>query len=129
MNTIPTDINYSPYHFASALPTQVYKLFGEEAVANAGREIGKKQYELKDHLGNVRVVIADVKLHTNGNNMGNDLDMIDENDYFSPRVLSFNDYYPFGMTIKDRSWFDANGAYRYGFNGMEKNGSVSEMLF
>ena len=104
----------------------MYKLFGEEAVANAGREIGKKQYELKDHLGNVRVVIADVKLHTNGNNMGNDLDNIDENDYFSPHVLSFNDYYPFGMTIKDRSWFDANGAYRYGFNGMEKNLDIND---
>tara|TARA_R110002050_G_scaffold141376_2_gene266508 strand:+ start:18190 stop:26505 length:8316 start_codon:yes stop_codon:yes gene_type:complete len=125
MSSITTNSSYSSYHFASALPTQVYKLFGEEAVAAAGREIGKKQYELKDHLGNVRVVIADVKLHTNGNNMGNDLDMIDENDYFSPHVLSFNDYYPFGMTIKDRSWFDANGAYRYGFNGMEKDDEVA----
>jgi len=38
-----------------------------------------------------------------------------------PEVKSFNDVYPFGMTIKDRSWFDADGAYRYGFNGKEKD--------
>src|SRR5690606_16810173 len=25
------------------------------------RELGKKEYELKDHLGNVRVVVSDVK--------------------------------------------------------------------
>ena len=42
--------------------------------------------------------------------------------------------YPFGMTIKDRNWFDANGAYRYGFNGMRKensfgNGSGSHLDF
>jgi len=29
--------------------------------------------------------------------------------------------YPFGMTIKDRSWFDANGDYRYGFQGQEED--------
>tara|TARA_R110000782_G_scaffold5853_3_gene20230 strand:+ start:28732 stop:29751 length:1020 start_codon:yes stop_codon:yes gene_type:complete len=28
------------------------------------------------------------------------------------------------MTIKDRSWFDANGAYRYGFNGKEQDNDM-----
>ncbi len=126
INTIPTDINYSPYHFASALPTQVYKLFGEEAVAAAGREIGKKQYFLNDHLGSVRVVISDAKLL---NNQG-DLTIIDAGDYFSPQVLSFSDTYPFGMSMRS---FNPNEV-EYGFNGMRKenslgNGSGSHLDF
>ena len=54
----------------------------------------------------------------------NSNDVIDAGDYFYPTVTSFSDMYPFGMTIKDRSWFDANGAYRYGFQGQEKENDV-----
>ena len=47
-----------------------------------------KKYELTDHLGNVRVVIADqrVPVSTNGNTV----------DYYKPLVKSIHDYYPFG---------------------------------
>jgi RHS repeat-associated protein len=75
------------------------------------------------------VVISDVKnleqedlgtYDDNGILTSTALDGILE-EYFTPTVKSFSDAYPFGMTIKNRSWFDADGDYRYGFNGMEKN--------
>jgi len=34
-----------------------------------------------------------------------------------------NDYYPFWMTIAERSWSTA--VYRYGFGGMEKDNEIS----
>ncbi|HEY9084007.1 MAG TPA: PKD domain-containing protein [Vicingaceae bacterium] len=112
MSSITTNSNYSSYHFASALPTQVYKLFGEEIVASTGREIGKKQYFLNDHLGSVRVIISDEK-HLNNVNSN---DQIDAGDYFSPFVVSFSDTYPFGMSLRN---FNPNLA-RYSFQGQEK---------
>jgi|GEM_PF-1671999 hypothetical protein len=112
MSNIPTNSAYNSYVFASALPTQVYKLFGEEAVASAGREIGKKQYFLNDHLNSVRVVITDEK-HLNNVNSN---DQIDAGDFFSPFVVSFSDTYPFGMSLRN---FNPNLA-RYSFQGQEK---------
>jgi len=62
-------------------------------------------------LGNVRVVISDEKLlATEGTNT-----------YLSANVLSYNDYYPFGMQMPGRGTpVDATTDYRYSFNGMEK---------
>ncbi len=34
---------------------------------------------------------------------------------------SYSDYYPFGSSLPTRSWSDASRAYRYGFNGKEKD--------
>lgn len=42
----------------------------------------------------------------------------------SPIPMSYrysSDYYPFGSTLPTRSWNDASGQYRYGFNGKEKD--------
>ena len=64
-----------------------------------------------------------MKLHNNGTNVGNDPDAIDAGDYFSPDVVSFSDYYPFGMGMPGRKF--AAESYRYGFNGMEKNLDVN----
>jgi len=61
-------------------------------------------------------VISDKKLLTQADNTQTE---IKANDYFSPEVKSFSDMYPFGMAIKDRSWYDAGGDYRYGFQGQE----------
>lgn len=61
-----------------------------------------KQYELKNHLGNVLTVVSNEK-----SNQGNAV------------VVSANDYYPFGMTMPSRSFNSV--AYRYGFNGKEKD--------
>ncbi|BDD12867.1 hypothetical protein FUAX_52990 (plasmid) [Fulvitalea axinellae] len=64
--------------------------------------VGLRNYELTNHLGNVLAVISD-KASADGN----------------PDVLSTNDYFPFGLTMKGRSF--SAGKYRYGFNGKEKD--------
>ncbi len=55
------------------------------------RQIGHKEYELTDHLGNVRLTFSDYReAYTTG--------------YSYPRlkVLSRNNYFPFGMLMPDR---------------------------
>ena len=55
------------------------------------REIFVKHYELTDHLGNVRAVIGDTKW-----NEGNGV--------FRPAIISYTNYYPFGMAQASRNW-------------------------
>ena len=74
----------------------------------AGRVIGEKSYELKDHLGNVRVVISD-----------------EENADGTAQILSYANYLPFGMEMPGGSWSASNSKYRYGFNGKEKDTDFS----
>lgn len=62
---------------------------------------GVKQYELNDHLGNVKVVVSDKR------NLTGEAD-----------VKSYSDYYAFGMQMPGRY---ANDGYRYGFNGKEND--------
>ncbi len=71
------------------------------------RDVGDKRYELTNHLGNVLEVITDKKLFYDG---------------FSPDVVAYNDYYPFGMLVPNRH--GSNDNYRYGFNGKEKDDGV-----
>jgi|GEM_PF-1521598 len=75
--------------------------------------IGDKNYELSNHLGNVLVVVSDRKLvkpYVNGSFDG-----------FEPDIVTFSDYYPFGMLMPERN---GGSAYRYSFNGMEKDDEV-----
>ncbi|MDP2692926.1 MAG: RHS repeat-associated core domain-containing protein [bacterium] len=74
------------------------------------RSVTNKYYELKDHLGNVRVVVNDQK-------------------QFNPatgslfaKVESYNNYYPFGMLQPGRH--ASGGPYRYGFQGQEKDDEI-----
>ena len=69
------------------------------------RIIGKRQFELTDHLGNVNAVVSDRKQY-NG----------------TPLYISWNDYYPFGYPINDRSGNIVG--YRFGFNGQEKDDEI-----
>jgi RHS repeat-associated protein len=62
------------------------------------RALGERQYELTDHLGNVRVVLSDYKKAES-------------------IILSATDYYPFGMVART---YTSPEEYRYGFNGQEK---------
>lgn len=77
------------------------------------RVSGLRQYELNDHLGNVRVIVSDQK----GYNQ-----TTDEYEY---DVVFAEDYYPFGMNLKGLS-FDNQSLddYRFGFNGMEKDDEI-----
>ncbi|MCX6147481.1 MAG: hypothetical protein NTW25_09580, partial [Candidatus Kapabacteria bacterium] len=76
---------------------------------NFFRILDKKQYELKDHLGNVRVAIGDMKIPT----------LINGQIRFYIDEKSVSDFFPGGMSISDRSWQGTN--YRYGYNGQEKS--------
>jgi RHS repeat-associated protein len=64
--------------------------------------LGRREYEVSNHLGNVLATVSDLKLP-------------------AARVLSHTDYYAFGSAMPGRS---GGGAYRYGFNGKEKAGEV-----
>ncbi len=77
------------------------------------RELTKKEYELKDHLGNVRGVVSDMKLN-NGTSSGPD---------FKVDLRSYTNCYAFGMAEPRRS-FAGNG-YRYGYNGKEKDDELN----
>ncbi|HRB72190.1 MAG TPA: RHS repeat-associated core domain-containing protein [Flavobacterium sp.] len=76
---------------------------------------GDKRYELSNHLGNVLVVINDKKIP--------EFEKVDTPESglvaFNADVLSYSDYYPFGMLQEARQGSKAN--YRYGFNGKEKD--------
>ena len=67
--------------------------------------LGRRYYELSNHLGNVLAVISDKKI-LNGNT-------------FEADVVATNDYYPFGMTIASRTF--QTEEYRFGFNGKEND--------
>ncbi|PXY42832.1 hypothetical protein DMB65_02105 [Flavobacterium cheongpyeongense] len=71
---------------------------------------GDKQYELSNHLGNVLSVISDKKIPSLSSGALA---------YFNPEVLSYSDYYPFGMLVPSRHGKSED--YRYGFNGKEKD--------
>ena len=79
------------------------------------RTLGNKKYELSNHLGNVLSVISDNKIGIGTNGVA---------DYYEPLVISESDYYPFGMAMAARSF--SNEEYRFGFNGMEKDGDLGE---
>jgi RHS repeat-associated protein len=71
-----------------------------------------REYELTNHLGNVMATISDQVTYNGTYNVGD--------------VITQNDYYPFGMMIKDRQWKISNVlGYRYGFNGKEEDNEVS----
>ena len=69
------------------------------------RVIGQKNYELTDHLGNVRVVFTDYLTTTNFT-------------LFNAKLRTVNDYYAFGMQMPGRGY---NGeGYRWGYGGHER---------
>ncbi len=68
------------------------------------RTLGKRNYELNNHLDNVLTVIVD------------NLRIITDSTWVS--VVSASDYYPFGLAMQGRKYSDTT--YRYGFNGKEK---------
>ena len=76
---------------------------------------GDKRYELSNHLGNVLVVINDKKIPEFEKPDMPETGLV----AFNADVLSYSDYYPFGMLQDARHGSKAN--YRYGFNGKEKD--------
>ncbi len=72
--------------------------------------IGDKRFELSNHLGNVLAVISDKKIPTATAGV------------FNPDVLSYSDYYPFGMLVPNRH--GSSDSYRYGFQGQEMDNEL-----
>ena len=72
---------------------------------------GSKEYELNDYLGNILTTISDRRIPSlNGWTMD---------------TLTANDYYPFGMLIRERAFTKATVQnYRYGFNRKENDNEV-----
>ena len=82
--------------------------------------LGLKNYELSNHLGNVTTVISDRKIPRS--TLGTTID------FYMPDIVSATDYYPFGMAMQERtSTVTLSGveAYRFGFGGHEK---INEFL-
>jgi len=77
----------------------------------------KKVYELKDHLGNVRVLVNDIKLSKVVTISGNSFPV-----NFTADITGFNNYYAFGMVEPARNFNSPD--YRYGFNGQEKDDEI-----
>ena len=84
--------------------------------------LGHKQYELANHLGNVLVTISDKKVLTE---IPNDPDP--NNWLWDADIITAQDYYPFGMLMPDRVYSNAvaNEEYRFGFNGMEMDNDAN----
>ncbi|MDW8274093.1 MAG: RHS repeat-associated core domain-containing protein [Chitinophagales bacterium] len=97
---------------SGVLPHQVHKVFRKTPAQEeyVYRVVGRKSYELKDHLGNVTVVVSDAKeAATTGSVITG----------YHAYTESYTHYYPFGMAMPGRSY--NSGEYRFGYNGKEKD--------
>ncbi|MAY21702.1 MAG: hypothetical protein CMC74_02880 [Flavobacteriaceae bacterium] len=89
-------------------------IFAEEVARTTHfRSIGDRNYELKNHLGNVLSVVSDKRIP--------DVTGISLNFYY-PEIKAYNDYYPYGMLMPARH---ANTSdYRYGFQEQEMDNEI-----
>ena len=78
----------------------------ETAVDIARRHVDSSRYYLTDHLGNVRLEVGDNK-HT--------LIQLSQAS-LTAKILSAKDYYPYGMSVPERTMA---GGGRFGYNGKE----------
>ncbi len=82
-----------------------------QVVSEGSQVLGKRNYELSNHLGNVLTVITD------------NINM--QSDSVWTNVVSTSDYYPFGLDMEGRSWRDTTLlTFRYGFSGLERDDEV-----
>jgi RHS repeat-associated protein len=92
-----TNLTLEEQHIYGSSRLGIFKK--DKTIKNKARALGERQYELTDHLGNVRVVLSDYKKAES-------------------IVLSATDYYPFGMVART---YTSPEEYRYGFNGKESD--------
>ena len=77
---------------------------------------GFRRYEIKDHLGNVRTVISDIKNpYTTSGSITNWTYLAD--------VRNISNMYPYGKSYPAAATYSSDDDYSYGFNGMEKEKS------
>ncbi|HLF51558.1 MAG TPA: hypothetical protein VI621_04620, partial [Flavobacterium sp.] len=93
-------------------------------------QLGKKIYEIENHLGNVITTVTDWKTAVDDGvydlTIGTQTSTVADGavDYFEPIIVSATDYYPFGMPMPGRSFTSSTG-YRYGFGGQEMDNEIS----
>lgn len=87
----------------------VNKVLGPVAVSRDSFYRGLKQYEIKNHIGDVQVVVTDKKIPS----------LLGTGVTSSADALCASDYYPFGMLMPGRSF--GNRQYRFGWQGMESD--------
>jgi hypothetical protein len=80
------------------------------SIATFVRAVSDKQYELKDHLGNVRATVSDIKEPVYST--GSPVVLLG----FTADLRSVMNYYSFGMEMPGRC---KNAEYRWGFQGQE----------
>lgn len=123
-NQLELEVNSTP----TSITSQLKRDFGY-GTCNGQDIVGMKRYELSNHLGNVLAVITDKKWAVDDGvyNAATGLQTSstpDENaDYYMATVVSYSDYYPFGMLMPNRHG-SAGDQYRYGFQGQEKDDEV-----
>ena len=69
-------------------------IYTPESSSTVNRVVSQKEFEVKDHLGNVRLVFSDLK-DVNIGSISRDRYKLD--------VRAVNNYYPFGMLMPDMS--------------------------
>jgi RHS repeat-associated protein len=92
------------------------------SATTSARYLGKKRYELSNHLGNVLAVVSDKKIGV----------VINSVSTYTAEVISAQYYYAFGSTPPNVTGTGGTAsyqmagldAYRYGFNGKEKDDEV-----
>jgi RHS repeat-associated protein len=83
---------------------------------------GYRLFELNNHLGNVMTTINDVRNpYFKPSHIG---PLPGPLQYFTANVLSYQDYYAFGMLMPDRQYTNGDSTYRYGFNGKEQDNEI-----
>ena len=108
------------FSFSYAEQQQEFSIrFGEVETQGQyyARETGKKHYELKDHLGNLRVLVSDRKLAED-----TDGDGVAESS--KAEVVASYEYYSFGMLQPGRTYFGSS-SNELGFNGMRRSNEIS----
>ncbi len=98
------------------VPTYLFTPDAHTSLTETTRELGHKQYEISNHLGNVLSVITDQKLPVV------DATVVVS---YSAVVVTATDYSPFGVGLYGRSW---SGEYRYGFNTQEREPEINPAL-
>ena len=93
----------------------LYGLTSLIAKSQATPAAGKFFYELKDHLGNVAVVIT-------ADRFGVDQDGNGSVDFYVPKVTEYHGYEPFGSLLPGRNY--SAQEYNYGFNGQLKDNEI-----
>ncbi len=80
---------------------------------NFSRKVGSKEFEIKNHLGDVSVVLIDEKFPIDKNNLSLG---------FNSSIESYYNYFSFGMQQPGRNF--SSFPFRFGINGKERDDEI-----